>query len=582
MPRVATLGALAVVELDGALLPEDLATLLTRVTVDTSLHLPDMVELRLSDEHRDVLQRLGVRIGSRLLVTGTSPTDATQAELVQAEVTALEHDFNGVAGGTAVIRGYDASHRLCRGRRTASYNDVTDADVVRAVAARAGVEVGQVDQGPTSFDHVAQVNATDWDFLTARARESGFGVAVKQGRLEWRRPPHADDAPEPGVTAADLPQPFQLHLGTNLLRFRPRVTAGAQVGNVEVRSWDPAEKSAVVGRARAATTGASVALAPGELAGSFDAPDFVAVDRPVSSQAEADAAAAAIAESIASVHAEAEGVAVGDPRLVAGSAVAIGLCGWPYDGRWTLTTARHVYDERGYRVAFTVSGRQERSLLGLASGGATNSVHRAGGPPVHGVVVGIVTDVDDPAALGRVKLRFPWLDEDYESWWARVVMLGAGPSRGAVWLPEVNDEVLVAFEHGDSRRPYVVGALFNGVDKPPLGDGLIDFSSGAVKRRGFVSKAGHHLVFLDDDGKSGIAMRTADGSLKIALKQSDTTISVKADGTVEISGSQQVTVTSDGAISVQAGTTLELKASAGVTIDGGPKVAVTGSVITLN
>ena len=75
--------------------------------------------------------------------------------------------------------------------------------------------------------------------------------------------------------------------------------------------------------------------------------------------------------------------------------------------------------------------------------------------------------------LARVKLKFPWLSDDYESEWARVAQLGAGHHRGAVWLPEVNDEVLVAFEHGDTRRPFVVGELYNGVDSP-LGDGLVD------------------------------------------------------------------------------------------------------------
>jgi uncharacterized protein involved in type VI secretion and phage assembly len=201
---------------------------------------------------------------------------------------------------------------------------------------------------------------------------------------------------------------------------------------------------------------------------------------------------------------------------------------------------------------------------------------------VHGVVVALVTDVDDPDAAGRVKVSFPWLSEEYESWWARVAQLGAGDQRGAVWLPEVNDEVLVAFEHGDTRRPYVVGSLYNGVDLPRLGDGLVDAATGAVKRRGFVSKAGHRLVFLDDDAKSGTALVSGDDSLRIAMKQNDTTIAISSDGSVAISGSREVTVTSDGSISVEAGSTLTLRGSGGVSIDGGPKVEVSGGLITLN
>jgi uncharacterized protein involved in type VI secretion and phage assembly len=84
-----------------------------------------------------------------------------------------------------------------------------------------------------------------------------------------------------------------------------------------------------------------------------------------------------------------------------------------------------------------------------------------------GVVVGIVTNVDDPDDLGRVKVKFPWLADDQESYWARISNLLAGNGYGSWFLPAVGTEVLVAFEHGDIRFPYVLGMLWNGQDKPP-------------------------------------------------------------------------------------------------------------------
>src|SRR5215510_12918555 len=86
---------------------------------------------------------------------------------------------------------------------------------------------------------------------------------------------------------------------------------------------------------------------------------------------------------------------------------------------------------------------------------------------VYGVVIGTVTDNKDPGGLGRVKLRFPWLVEDDESDWAPLATLMAGNQRGSFFLPEVDDEVLVAFFHGDPRYPFVLGSLWNGQDKPP-------------------------------------------------------------------------------------------------------------------
>ena len=106
------------------------------------------------------------------------------------------------------------------------------------------------------------------------------------------------------------------------------------------------------------------------------------------------------------------------------------------------------------------------------------------------MVVAIVTNNNDPEGNYRVKLNYPWLDENIESGWARVATFDAGNLRGGLFPPEVNDEVLVAFEHGDFRRPFVVGRLWNGVDKPPM---ISVDSSGKVNhreyRRGWVTSS---------------------------------------------------------------------------------------------
>ena len=96
----------------------------------------------------------------------------------------------------------------------------------------------------------------------------------------------------------------------------------------------------------------------------------------------------------------------------------------------------------------------------------------------------------DPDSLGRVKVTFPWLDDSLESDWARIVYPGAGRSAVSCSPPEVDDEVLVCFEHGDFRRPYVLGGLFNGVDKPKDAD-IVDETSGKVGVRALHHPAGH-------------------------------------------------------------------------------------------
>src|SRR5262249_10325623 len=151
--------------------------------------------------------------------------------------------------------------------------------------------------------------------------------------------------------------------------------------------------------------------------------------------------------------------------------------------------------DEGYVTWFVVSGRQERSTLALTGGTTTGS-----GPsgPIPGVVPAVVDDVDDPDKLCRVRLRFPWMSDAYVSDWSRLSQIGAGKNRGQVVLPEVGDEVLVAFDQGDIRRPFVLGGLYNDDDQPDLGPGsLIDGSSKAVNNRLFTSREGHQLVFVD-------------------------------------------------------------------------------------
>src|SRR5215468_3357359 len=109
-----------------------------------------------------------------------------------------------------------------------------------------------------------------------------------------------------------------------------------------------------------------------------------------------------------------------------------------------------------------------------------------------GVEMGIVTNVKDPEMLGRVKLCFPRLPGKPESDWARVAQPAAGEGRGFYWVPQVNDEVLVAFERGQTNHPYVIASLWNGKDKP-MKDGYSDDNTKVMIQ----STSGHQVILED-------------------------------------------------------------------------------------
>ena len=188
-----------------------------------------------------------------------------------------------------------------------------------------------------------------------------------------------------------------------------------------------------------------------------------------------------------------------------------------------------------------------------------------------GPVVGLVSDVADPEQLGRVTLTFPWLSDSYVSDWARTVQPGAGKDRGAMVLPEVGDEVLVLFEQGDIRRPYVVGGLYNGIDTPPQdGPGLIDASSGAVNRRSLVSRRGHRIDLIDEDGRTeGVTLSTTGGTLRLVMDAVGTAVTLHSDGTVLVEGKGGVVIDAASATLELKGGRIALSATSGITVDGG-------------
>src|SRR3989449_2406522 len=552
------------IQLNGSDLSDEMEALLEQVVVDHHQHLPDMFAITFHDPDRDVLGKLNATIGDTVTIKVTPPGGSPET-LIKGELTGFEAEY-GATRLRAVLRGYDKSHRLHRGRRTETYKNVTDSDIARTVANRASLTIGQIDSTSGTFDHVSQANQSDWDFLKSRAREIGYELAMEDGKFFFRQPVQASGAPQAG-NYQNNSNPLQLVFGDDLIEFRPRVTSAEQVNDVKVRGWDPDQKQAVIGSANAGTVAAdSLHDNPAGLANNFGGPTFTAVNRPLAQQAQVDGAAASIAELISSAFAEADGVANGKPKLKAGSTVSIGVVGNEFSGKYTLTSTRHVFGEQGYRTQFVISGRQDRTLLGLTSLGSSNGHASAGGAPINGVVVALVTDNNDPNNTARVKLQFPWLDDGYESDWARLAQLGAGPNSGAVWIPEVNDEVLVAFEHGDIRRPYVIGNLYNGVDTPNEGTGLFD--NGKVKRRGFISRKGHKFIFFDDDNKKGIAIISEDGNFKISLNETSKEIHIKS--------SEKITVESGKDMVLKSGADLNIEAQQGVTVKAGGKLTLKG------
>ena len=189
----------------------------------------------------------------------------------------------------------------------------------------------------------------------------------------------------------------------------------------------------------------------------------------------------------------------------------------------------------------------------------------------YGVVVGIVTNNQDPENMHRVKVRFPWLSNDVESNWARVAAPMSGKDRGAYFLPEVDDEVLVAFEHGQVDHPFVVGSLWNGKDGAPESN-----ADGENNHRTLRSRSGHVLRFNDKSGNETIEIIDKTGNNKITIDSAKNTITIEAQSDITIkSTTGKLTMQANGiemksqmGVSVEAAQNMDLKANAIITVKG--------------
>jgi len=194
---------------------------------------------------------------------------------------------------------------------------------------------------------------------------------------------------------------------------------------------------------------------------------------------------------------------------------------------------------------------------------------------VYGVVVGVVTNNQDPEKLGRVKVVYPWLSNSEESHWARIATLMAGQDRGSFYLPEVDDEVLLAFEHGDVRFPYVLGMLWNGKDTPRYDNG-----DGKNDKRVITSRSGHEFVFDDNEQQGKVVIHTrknhvitlddAAGGEKISVVDKTGSNSVVIDSnqnSIAVKSAMKLTIESQ-VIEIKAGATMKLEAGATLTIKG--------------
>jgi uncharacterized protein involved in type VI secretion and phage assembly len=196
---------------------------------------------------------------------------------------------------------------------------------------------------------------------------------------------------------------------------------------------------------------------------------------------------------------------------------------------------------------------------------------------IYGFVIGIVTNNKDPEEIGRVKVKFPWLSEEDESNWARIVSPMAGNDMGMFFLPEVDDEVLVGFQHGDINMPYVLGSLWNGVDKPPE-----DNSDGKNNIRMIKSRSGHIIKLDDTQGEEKIEIVDNTKKNIIIIDGKTNKITFKSESDIEISAPNGKVSINALDFEVKSSASTKIEASSGMDLKTSGSMNLKGSMVNIN
>ncbi|MFQ5433574.1 MAG: VgrG-related protein [Anaerolineae bacterium] len=569
------------IRVNGSPIEPSLLNSVIEVVVDQHTHLPHMFTIRLYDPGMALLDNGPFDLTKEISIAAPNESDQN-FNLIKGEITALEPEFNEGMVSILMVRGYDKSHRLFRETKSKAYLNIKDSDLANQFAGNAGLGK-QIETTTTVYDHVYQDNQSDLAFLMQRAWRIGYECFVDEGKLYFRKPPGS------GPKA-------QLTWGIDLITFAPVMTLAEQVDEVLVKGWDATKLTAIVGQAKKGTLYPKNGEAKDGAgwAGTFGNGKQIIVDVPVVSQAEADQLAQARLNELSGAFVEAEGLAHRRPDIRAGQFVELAGVGKRLSGAYMVTKATHIFTHAGLKTQFMARG----SRTGLLA----EQMNRQ--EPLKrwtGVVTAVVTNTDDPNNWGRVKLKFPWMTDDAESDWARLAGAGAGPEAGFFLVPDVDDEVLVAFEHGDFNRPIVLGGLWNGKHKIPPPDAAAAAGEKPLVRT-WHSRTGHYMSMHDDadnkveivtagghsclldDANKKVEIVSAGGH-KATMDDQEKKLEIITSGGHKISmddNGRKITIQSVGDIEIKAGMNMKLEASGMMDIKASGQVNIKGTMVNIN
>jgi phage protein D len=544
-----------IIKLDGTELSAKEYGALAGMRVERSLWMPSRAIIRLEDHDFTIVDSAKFAIGKPLKVS-TKDVTGSATEVFDGEITDLTVEQNVDRQHELVIGAMDKGHRLSVATNLRTFTKKKYSEIASTVASGAGLST-DITATSAQIPYVVQTT-NDYAFLWEIARKIGYDWWIDAGKLVFKPSP---------TTAGPT-----LKFGDTLQDFRVRYSGVVKGSKITVQGWDPDTQKAVTGNDESTLTGTSMPAigsnAPFATEGRAKAKSGWAKEYktgafPVTTTTDAQTIAKSLALQADATEVFARGKALSTPTLVPGKAVKIENMGTKVSGSYYVTTVEHSWGdgESGVQTRFTAGNKQPVGLADLVTGGSGAADPSWG---TNGLVVGVVTNIEDKDVGGRVKVKFPTLSASDESDWARIVSPGAGNGRGIEFLPEVNDEVIVGFEQGDFGKPVVLGGVWSKKNKH-----VVEKAETTVKSRIIKTRLGHVIEMKDGESDS-------DKAVVITLADKKTTLNLAQDKVELVANQKPLTIKSgQGSIEFDAQGNITIKGQK-VTIQAQMDLALNG------
>ncbi|MFS0519556.1 phage baseplate assembly protein V [Nostoc sp. UIC 10607] len=502
-----------VVKIQGLTLEADVTRAILDLTYDNNIETADMFTLRLNNANQQFTDSALFDVGKTVELYMGYVNDLQPMML--GEIVAISPSFPQSGAPALTLTAYDKSHRLRHNtpQRT-TFKFMNDSLIAAQIAAE-NLLIPVVDPAPMPPRCSVQQGGSDWTLLKEMADRNFFQVFVHWDKLYFRFP-----RPQTELVV--------LEWGKNLISFNPRLSTSRQVGIQEIRGYNQELAQQIVAILPVIALGNDLDNLIEQLGSTF-VEQLVSFGKRVIHQPnlenpiEAAVLAKSVLKQLLQGLYEGSGSCMGLPTLRAGDMIEIRGVGKRFSGKYTLSRVTHTINQGGYLTQFEVSQQYHTNLLQSLRNNIAETPSPNRQESIRGVVVGEVKNNLDPQGLGRVQISLPHLCDANLSCWAAIATL----DKGTYFLPDVGDQVLVAFDRGDINKPYVLGALWNITNNPP------DRNAGMNEKKVIRTKSGMQILLDETPGNEKLVLQDKSGSA-ITMASSSGNIIIEAKGDVVI------------------------------------------------